>query len=185
MSEVAVPDVADLAHRVERLHELVRSLTTIVTRQPASAALPLPRWNWDGLNPASTREAWRDLETWTAWLVIRYELVDEWPTCWFCHSELVAWTLALRSWHRAVYAPEYEVMAGAEVATLAPTTPRFYWEWHTQGLVPFLVRLRESAKGCSGGARHREPSEEVSRQRCQRLAAGRAAFAAHLAALDA
>lgn len=46
------------------------------------------------------------LRAWVDWLVVAYELFDEWPECWYRHMAAVNELLALQRWHAAALAEE-------------------------------------------------------------------------------
>jgi hypothetical protein len=122
-------------------------------------------WAWEEMTEEEREEALRDLDAWVRWLVDRYR-VTELPTCWFRHTEVVPWVVALRAWHRAVWSPDaYDEDAVA----------RSLWDWHVYGLVPFREQLRHLAPGCVGGRQHREPTLEEEgawRRRLEQLRRG-------------
>ena len=130
------------------LRALVQSLIAEVRRAPRETQLPLPRWNWSLLDDASRGDAWTDLAAWVSWLVEAYDL-DWWRSCWAEHNRVVMWVRALREWHRAVVAPELEVVRGAPPLRPAPPTPREHLDWHTHGLLPTLEVCRERLRLCA------------------------------------
>lgn len=46
------------------------------------------------------------LRAWVDWLVVAYEMCDEWPECWYRHMAIVNELIALQRWHAAASAED-------------------------------------------------------------------------------
>jgi hypothetical protein len=163
-----VSDTEDLEERIVVLESQLEELLLLVERQPAAVRFPMPRWNWRALSDHRLVAERTDLAQWVIWLTETYALHDRWPVCWYEHGDVVMWVLALRTWHRAVYAPELEAGFGDEELrrrtdeSVGEALPRTYWEWHTNALRPLLTDILPSlTKQCA--AQHVEPSAEIQR----------------------
>jgi hypothetical protein len=96
---------------VDELAADVDALTATVARLVRQRGRPprLPRWNWSQLADEQLEAAWVDLEQWVDWFVETYHLEHRLDDDWREDAGLVQELVALRSWHRDVYAPEDEV----------------------------------------------------------------------------
>lgn len=95
-------------------------------------------WNLDALSPEDRSSRWEVLFDWVGWLVERYELAEQVPSCWWRHGALVEELNALElSWSAA-----YESADCDHNAALA---------WH-EDFAKCRERLAEwDRAGCAGG----------------------------------
>lgn len=106
------------------------------------------------------KSARRSLRAWVHWLAVKYELVDDWPECWFQHDGAVLELLALHAWHTAALQPN------------AAPNELFLWHdalWRTRDRV-----IRPLAQRC-GAMGHGESDDAVEARRdakLQRMADG-------------
>jgi hypothetical protein len=89
------------------------------------------------------------LRAWVDWLVVAYELLDEWPECWYRHMGAVNELLALQRWHASALTDE---PPGSQLAL-----------WHDG-----LARVRERAirpllQSCHATG-HVDPSAEQAQR---------------------
>lgn len=90
------------------------------------------------------------LRAWVDWLIVAYELVDEWPECWYRHTAAVNELLALQQWHAAALA---EQPAASQLAL-----------WH-DGFARVRDRaIRPLLQSCHATG-HLDPTSEQSEKR--------------------
>lgn len=90
------------------------------------------------------------LRAWVDWLIVAYELVDEWPECWYRHKAAVNELLALQQWHAAALG---EQPAASQLAL-----------WH-DGLARVRDRaIRPLLQSCHATG-HVDPTPEQTAQR--------------------
>ena len=100
---------------------------------------------WCSLDREQAREEWAALAGWVDWMVDRYGLAEQIPTCWYRHPALLEELAALRTaWLGAYEAPNARASDGVA--------------WHDM-LDRVRVRVREWDRcGCAHGT-HRDDVE--------------------------
>jgi hypothetical protein len=112
-------------------------------QQPFATPGPANAFVWHDLKPTEAAKAWTALTSWVDWLVVRYQLDDNLPDCWYRHGAIVAELDALRAaWN------------GAYLDAAARPADGAYWH---ELLNRAMTRIHEWDRyGCAAGTHHDE-----------------------------